>query len=455
MRRLFNYAGIDRTIVYLLAGRGSALLSGLVTLWLVAHLLSKAEQGFYYTFSSLLSMQVLFELGMSYVIMQFASHEMARLQWSADGTMEGDPTPLNRLAALAQSMLRWYGAVSILLLLILLPVGWAVFTDNNRDASVDWRAPWIWLVASAALNVLFLPLLAMLEGCGRVTEIARLRMLQNIAGGLATWLTLLMHGGILALPLMNSGIALITGAWLWATKSPFLKQMLKRQVESGAIRWKTEILPFQWKIAVSWVSGYFIFQLFTPVAFIYCGATEAGQIGMTIAIANAMMSIAMAWMNARAPGFGALVARRDYATLDRSFSFALSRSLAVILLLGIALCAADYLLHRMQFPLAARLLAPAPFAQIIAATICTYVTYAQSTYLRAHKEEPLMYQSMASAALTSLLTLWLGKLFGVNGIVFAYLAVSATVGLGLGSLIFSTKRRQWRGQALAQTVEGP
>jgi len=387
--------------------------------------------------------------------MQFASHEMARLQWAVDGGISGDTDALDRLASLAQSSLRWYAAVALLLLLILLPAGWIIFGRNTESATLDWRAAWIWLVGGAAFNVFLLPVLAMLEGCGRVTEIARLRMLQNVAGGIAAWSALLLHGGILALPLMNSVIALTAAAWLWSTKRPFLRQMLGRKVGSGAIAWKREVLPFQWKIAVSWVSGYFIFQLFTPVAFVYCGAAQAGQIGMSMAIANAMMSVAMAWMNARAPGFGAPVAKRDYDALDRLFRFALSRSLAVILLLATGLCIADVVLYRLQLPLASRLLAPLPFAQIIAATICTYVTYAQSTYLRAHKEEPLMLPSLASAALTGILTLILGKWFGINGIAFAYLAVSATAGLGFSSAVFAARRRHWRDQARPQVADGP
>ena len=42
----------------------------------------------------------------------------------------------------------------------------------------------------------------------------------------------------------------------------------------------------QWKIAISWTSGYLAFQLFTPLLFRYQNATVAGQMGMTIYISN-------------------------------------------------------------------------------------------------------------------------------------------------------------------------
>ncbi len=45
------------------------------------------------------------------------------------------------------------------------------------------------------------------------------------------------------------------------------------------ISWRREVWPFQWKIAVSWLCDYFIFQLFTPVLFAFRGPVEAGQDG--------------------------------------------------------------------------------------------------------------------------------------------------------------------------------
>jgi len=56
------------------------LLAGPVGLYLIATFLTKSEQGYYYTFGSVLGLTVFFELGLSYVIIQFTSHEMAGLK---------------------------------------------------------------------------------------------------------------------------------------------------------------------------------------------------------------------------------------------------------------------------------------------------------------------------------------------------------------------------------------
>jgi len=437
--------GIDRAVVYTLAGRGWGLLSSLVTLLLLVRFLTPDEQGYYYTFASLLAMQILFELGMSNVVMQFASHEMAHLSWSDDGTIKGDAQAKYRLRSLLLLVTKWYGVISALIILVILPAGWWFFTINNPVATVNWQIAWIWLVLAAATNIFFLPLLALLEGCGRIIEVARLRMYQNIVGSLAAWGVLIGGGGLLAMPAMSIGLALTALIWLWRTKKSFLKNILAHEVEAGSgIKWKTEIWPLQWKIGLSWLSGYFIFQLFTPVLFAYRGAIEAGQMGMSFSIANALMSIAMAWMGTKAPKFGTLIAKKDYVTLDQLFKLTLTRSLSVMTVLGVMLCVVNYLLHVENISYASRLLDPLPFSLLLLATALNYVTYAQSAYLRAHKQEPFLLISLISAGLIAVLTVGLGKEYGAMGIMSGYLAVCTIIGFGWGSKIYFSKRHEWK-----------
>lgn len=445
MKKLFSLMGVDRAVVYTLAGRGWGLVASFITLLLVVQFLTPDEQGYYYTFASLLAMQVLFELGMSFVVMQFASHEMAYLRWSVDGTIEGDATAKSRLRSLLLLVTKWYGVIAVLIVSVILPVGWLFFSANQAQATVNWQIAWICLVLAAAINICFMPLLALLEGCGRITEVARLRMIQSIVGSVAAWLLLLGGGGLLAMPAMSVGFALTVFIWLWRTKRTTLKDLYWHETDvSIGINWKTEIWPLQWKIALSWLSGYFIFQLFTPVLFAYRGAVEAGKMGMSFSIASALMSIAMAWMSTQAPKFGTLVARKDYITLDHLFKLTLLRSFLVMLLLGAALCIVNYFLHVENIRFASRLLDPLPFTLLILTTMLNYVTYAQSAYLRAHKQEPFLLISLMSAVLVAILTVVLAKEYGATGIMSGYFVVCAVVGFGWGSVIFFAKRKEWQ-----------
>lgn len=436
--------GVDRAVAYTLVGRGWGLLSGVVTLLLVVRFLTPDEQGYYYTFASLLAMQIFFELGMSYVVMQFASHEMAHLSWVGENSIEGDAHAISRLHSLLLLVTKWYGLIAVLIIVVILPVGWVFFSASNSHAIVSWQVAWIWLVLASAVNVFVMPMLALLEGCGRVTEVARLRMYQSMLAGSCAWLTLMLGGGLLAMSVMSTCSALAAIIWLWKTKRPFFMVLMNEKSEHSSISWKKEIWPFQWKIALSWLSGYFIFQLFTPVLFAYRGAVEAGQMGMSFSIVNALMSISMAWMSTKAPKFGTLVAQKDYVNLDVLFKVTLSRSLFVMVVLGGGLCITNYFLHVENVRFSSRFLDPLPFTLLMLAAALNYVTYAQSAYLRAHKQEPFLLISLISAGLIAVLTLALGLEYGATGIMSGYLAVCTTVGFGWGSLIFLSKRREWQ-----------
>src|ERR1700685_156002 len=75
--------GLDKAIGFTVLARAWSSAAGLVTVALIARFLSPAEQGYYYTFGSLIALPIVFELGFSFVILQMASHERAHLTFSS------------------------------------------------------------------------------------------------------------------------------------------------------------------------------------------------------------------------------------------------------------------------------------------------------------------------------------------------------------------------------------
>ena len=121
--------------------------------------LSKEEQGFYYTFSSLLGLSVFFDLALGHTIGLFASHERAGLSWTKEGTLTGESRPLGRLASLMVAAARWYGVVALLVITVVVPVG-LVFFGRQGAAAVQvqgWRLPWVWVGTVTAFMCFFTP----------------------------------------------------------------------------------------------------------------------------------------------------------------------------------------------------------------------------------------------------------------------------------------------------------
>ena len=439
---LQHVLGLDRAVGFTVLARLWASSAGLVTVVLIARFLSPAEQGYYYTFGSLVAMQIVFELGFSFVILQLASHERARLSIAANYDITGDPVAHARLASVIQKSVRWYSVAAMLLATTLLPVGFYFFyTHQHAGHTVFWRLPWCLVALMAVLNFQLDPLLSFLEGCGYVANIARLRLTQSVTGSLLAWLALIGHHGLFAPAMMLVGMASCSLVWLF-TKRKLLFGLLKYHPGSNRIRWSEEVWPFQWRIAVSWFCGYFIFWLFNPVLFAYHGPVEAGRMGMSLSLANAILGIAVSWVSTKSAPFGTLIARKEYRQLDHTFFRALLQSTAVSVAGALAAWLGTLFLKLENLRFAQRLLDPGSIAMLMIYMITNVIIFAEAYYLRAHKQEVFLVNSLVGAVTVTASTLIFGKYFGAKGIVVSC-SIGNVFGLVWATYKFQKYRRLW------------
>jgi len=424
------------------------VLVGPVTITFLARFLSPAEQGFYYTFGSILALQIFFELGLSYVILQFASHERAKLHWTEQGTLEGDPVAKAKLASLLRRALIWYSCMALLIVATLLPLGLFFFSrDQHSSTTVVWQLPWVWVIIASAVSLLMSPIFAVLEGCGLVVEIALLRIYQSVIGSFLLWMALFQHWKLFATPVLTTAGLLWGAGWLILRKARFLRDLLTFRHGAVTIDWRREIWSFQWKIALSAISSYFIFLFFNPVLFTFHGAVVAGQMGMSLSIVSAFSTMGMAWVNTKIAPFGTLIAQREFRKLDQLFFPALWQSFAVVALGGAIFWFATFYLHHSGHSLGQRVIPPFPLGLLVLTAVLNHIVVAEAIYLRSHKQEPFLVISVVIGCLVALSTYFLGKRFGVNGMMAGYFVINLVLGLGVGTWIFIRKRRLWHSEA--------
>jgi hypothetical protein len=441
---LLDMLGVDRAIYFVVMGRLWMVLAGVVNLVAITGRLSPVEQGYFYTFASMLSAQVFFELGLTNVVMQFVSHERARLSLNESGRFDGDLVAKARLASLVRLSLRWYAVLAALFALLLGPVGFVFFSRNGGAVEhVPWQGPWVCLVLFTAGLLWLSPLLAILEGCGLVAEVAKFRLFQSIAAHGALWIALAARRGVES-PAAFSLASLIIGAvWIWRRHGMLLLDLVRTAHAGPRVSWRREMFPFQWRIALSWVSGYFIAQLFTPMLFTYHGAAEAGRMGMSLAVTGAVSTLSLAWITTKAPTFGGLVAQGRFAELNALFTASFKRTLSVSAGAACLLVIGVWGLNLFHHPLAGRFLVPAAFVPLVLSTLVSVVVTAMAIFLRAFKREPFLVVSVLNGIFVSLSTYCLGRAYGATAMTIGYLIVNSLVGLGLGWWIFVNKRRAW------------
>jgi hypothetical protein len=442
IRALKHHTGLDRAIAFSILGRGWSALSGIVSVSLIARFLSASQQGYYYTFYGLVGLQIIFELGFSFVILQLAAHERANLVLHEDGTVEGEFKSKARLASVLQKAVRWYSYGSVLLGATLLVVGFRFFTKDHGVAAVSWKLPWIALVISTTLIFQIDPIISFLEGCGKVVDVGRLRMTQGVLGSILAWSALAMHHGLYSPALTIFGQAL-SGLYFLFSNRKLLIPLLRLKTDIHSVSWNKEIWPFQWRIAVSWASAYFIWQVLNPIVFAYRGPVEAGRLGMSLSIATSIGNVALAWVTTKASPFGALIARRRYVELDTIFFRALKQSFAMLLVAAVGFVTALPLLFHI-FPHFRERVLPIPlFIMVLLTTVLSHVVVCQAYYLRAHKKEPFLFFFVAIAIISVFSLTGAAKYSGVSAVVIVYFFCSGVFRSIAATYVFLRKRREW------------
>ncbi len=450
LRRFVNRLEVDRAVFFALLLRAWQLFGGMVSLILIGLFLRPDVQGYYYLFAALMGLQSFFELGFNIAITNLSSHEWARLTLDEHGRIAGDETALSRLVSLGRLIFKWYGVAS-LLFVVCVGVGGAAFIairpatpeflPQIGETAVDWKGPWTALVMLSGLLLWTLPFNALLEGCGQVATVYRFRVAQAISANIAVWVVL-ATGGELWAAAAATAARLATDLVLLGVRyreffRPFLSSSKRDRMD-----WQTDILPLQWRLAVSGVFGFFAYYLFTPVMWAYHGKVVAGQMGMTWTLVTTLQMAALAWVQARVPRFGVLIAKRDFPELDRIFKRLTAISLVVVIAGSLGIWCCILLLNQFAPSFAVRLLDPLPTGLFLLAIVVYQVPHCQVFYVRAHKHEPFLPVSIVASSAIGASVWWLGAEWGPVGAATGYLAVVTLIILPCHTYLWQRCRKQ-------------
>ena len=443
-----KHIGIDKAIAFTSLCRMFQAVGGIISIILVARYLTGVQQGFYYTFGSIVAIQIFFELGLNGIITQYVAHEAAHLNWK-DNILEGEHKHQSRLSSLLHFCVKWYLFFAAILFIVLLIVGFMFFNKYAEDDSVRWQIPWLLLSLGTSLNLLIAPILSFIEGLGKVKEIAKLRLCQYMIGIWIIWL-----GLIFGLDLYVSGLySLFSFLYMViCIQRPFFKSKLiniwKTKIVD-TVNYRQEIFPYQWKIALSWMSGYFIFQLFNPVLFAFEGAIVAGQMGMTIAALNGIQGLSLSWISTKIPVFSSLIATHNYNSLDSLFNRTLKQSVFINGFLLFILFMAVLFLRQFDIRIGTidvgnRFLPYIPMLCMMIALFINQFVSSWATYLRCHKQEPYLINSIVGGVLCGLSTFIFGKYVGVYGVTISYLIITLLLSFWAYK-IYKYKKNEWHG----------
>ncbi|MGB9407324.1 MAG: hypothetical protein WCA89_07290 [Terracidiphilus sp.] len=442
--KISRVLGLDGAVAFTSLARVVSIAGSTGTVLLIVRFLTPIEQGYYYTLLSLVALQIVFELGFSFVVQQLAAHECVRLKLHGDGSVSGDQAAHARLASALQLSVRWYTIAAAAMGLILAPLGAFFFARHAAPgaAQVAWQGPWLLAVAASMAGLWCQPFYSFLDGCGQVRAVAALRLQQAVVGIALAWTAMLLHHGLYSPALVVLG-QIATGLFFLASRRRLLAGLLRHSGREAAIHWASEVWPFQWRIAVACMCSYFTIQVFIPILFALRGPVEAGQMGMSLSIAGYIAGLALPWITTKATPFGQMIAQRQFQGLDQLFLRTLGQALTAFAMIALAADAGAALLAVIAPRLAARMVSPQLFAVLVLAAGANCVVQSLGILLRSFKREPFLAQSMAVASFTLMLAVFTAPRWGITGVTFGYLAASAGIGLPSALTIFARARRRY------------
>ena len=450
--RLARKIGMDGAIAYSSGARVFQAFAGVVSIFFIAAFLSGDEQGYFYTFGSILAIQTFFELGFTDIITQYVAHEVAHLQLNIDLKYEGNDKYRSRLSYLIRFCMKWYLVVAITFFIVVNIVGVVFFSSYGADGSdVDWKLPWFILSFSTALKLLQSPFTAIFNGLGRVKDMMQITFYQQLTLPISQWAMFAC-----GFKLYVVGISSMLGVLVWfifvfrSNLKEIIINLLKCQI-TERVSYIKEIFPYQWRIALSWISGYFIFQLFNPVLFATEGAVVAGQMGMTVQVLSAIQGFSLSWQSTKIPLYCRYIELKQYNELDIAFGKTLKQMLGVCVVILLVFYCIIYGLRITRFAIgdtvfADRFLDFIPMILMTVPVMTNQFVSSWATYLRCHKQEPFLINSVVMGILCCLSTLILGKYYGLYGITIGYSVLCLFISLPWANVIFRRKKIEWHGR---------
>jgi hypothetical protein len=411
----------SKAIFYTILNYGLKLGSSPIQILFIALFLSPMEQGYWFTFISLVGLMMLVDLGITNIIVQYASYEFAHLKLDANGQLIGDQSIIERLSSLFIFSMKWILYSLIIAVPIIFLLSYFIISKDFQNH--QWVLPFFLFLVATGISYFLNGLLFFLDGLDLIQENQKVRLIITLINQGVIWFCL--YSGMklysLSIALLISTM-LTLGYVLFRYKNLFA--FLIAYSKKGLTQWGKEISPLFWKYALSWISGYLIFQVYSPLSFKFYGPEISGKIGLSITICMSILTMSNVWITVATPNFHRLASTKQWDIYESELIKVVWRCCLTFVMIIVSFYFALHYIDR-YFPIIHRFLLGTPFLVLSIGIFFQVIINAIALYLRAEKEEPLFILSVVSALFVFFCTLVSINLLDYNylfhGFTFSYI----------------------------------
>ena len=419
------------------------LISSPLILLLIPLYLTEFQQGYWYLFTSLAALNTFADLGFSNIILQFSAHEYAFLETDKDRFLVGPEENIKKLGSFFRFVIKWLSLMCAIVYPVIFFVGICFFV---RDGVLGkCLLPWFVFSFGSLIEFINNSVLSFLEGLNQIDRIQRSRMFVSIINTVIIVLGLLLGINIYALAFgmfISSCFMFIT---IFYTFGKVIRQIFQASV-SYSYPWRKDILPLFKKYVLSFASGYFLFQIYTPLMHYFHGPVWSGKVGISISLVMAIFTFSNIWIYTIIPRINILIEKKEWSELDSIFKkrFALSMSSYLFIFICYLLFMGIFTHSGIKFidTVLSRFLPEKAMSLLIISYFFQLAVNAWAVYLRGHKQEPFWWTGIVSAVWVFSLTVLAGKLFSVD-LFFIGLLSNYTWGVPLCYSIYRNCKKNW------------
>ncbi|GAA0542071.1 hypothetical protein FHS83_000221 [Rhizomicrobium palustre] len=421
---------LDPATAWFIATRLFGIVMSPLTLAIVAAFLSPIEQGYFYTIFSILSLIVFFELGLGGVVIFIVGHRGAEISWGKMKQLTGTPDILSWIGAVYRKIAAWYGVMAVAFFVVVAPIGCLLLSSKTALPPATYLVPFIFVVLLFSVNIFQDGTAAFLEGTGRIKEVKRAQFMSGAAGSLALLLALLLHSRLWSIVISEIATVTVLGVWLYSYRSALFGLLKSVSSDTSAVSWRDEILPLQWRIALTWLSGYFINMAFVPILFALRGPIEAGQMGMALKISGALYTLSIGLVSAKSAKLSAMAAS-DYPGFLRLLRHSALAAAGLSAAGALAVLVAMIVLKFVWPAFLDRLLPMGPMMAIMGVPVIGAIATSMQIYARTQKQDPFVWANMITAVCVTSVTLFTAYKMDASAMAYGYFAVLALISIPL------------------------
>jgi len=415
----------DTILFQTAASKVVQFIGSIVVLILIIGSLTSQQQGYYYLFGTILMLQSIFEFGASSYLVQVVSR--AHTKYLVIKYEKKEVGYNSEVISIVKGGILIYLLVALVAFLVTLLLTSILVANHGLIFKYIYEI--LFVAIAVVLGLLSNILFYYIEGFGDVKSIVKIRLIQQILYYNLLVILFLFKFQLLSLPLSYSLSFLFTS--FIALKTEGGKLLVSILKDSQKINWQKwiDLFPFQKRIALSWLCGYFIFYTLNPIIFYFFGPIISGQFGMTQNLLSAIFSLGMTWFTSKAYIFSQLATKKKYVELEVLFRHCLKSSLILLvvcysLFLIFIYCSAficPSLGKILNFD--SRIL---PFQLIFILTLghlFNFMNGAYSQVVRTFLREPFVGLSIIVALCVNIGAIFISNYFSLSHVIYMYVLI--------------------------------